>query len=65
MRLGQGGRDEKEVWHSVFFSRIILGIFYCINAKFIQMVKKIVNGMTTKSAQAGHVGLFMTLTQMI
>ena len=32
-----GGRDEKEVQHSsVFFSRIILCIFYCINAKFIQ-----------------------------
>ena len=32
-----GGGDEKEVRHSsVFFSRIILCIFYCIYAKFIQ-----------------------------
>ena len=31
------GGDEKEVRHSsVFFSRIILCIFYCIYAKFIQ-----------------------------
>ena len=34
--VGPGG-GEKEVRHSsVFFSRIILCIFYCINAKFIQ-----------------------------
>ena len=32
-----GGGDEKKVRHSsVFFSQIILCIFYCINAKFIQ-----------------------------
>ena len=34
---GRGGGGEKKVRHSsVFFSRIILCIFYCINAKFIQ-----------------------------
>ena len=34
---GGGGGDEKEVRHSsVFFSRIILCIFYCIYAKLIQ-----------------------------
>ena len=31
-----GGGDEKKVRHSSVFSQIILSIFYCINAKFIQ-----------------------------
>ena len=31
-----GGGGEKKVRHSSVFSQIILCIFYCINAKFIQ-----------------------------